>query len=122
MQYFSYLTDDQISRVHEASLEILAETGLLVRNQKARRRFAEHGCNVDHDSEIVKLPPEVVERYRKMVLPTITLRGRDPAYDITFPRALPVIAMGTAGSSTCSLRANHSASGENPKRLACMCV
>jgi len=50
MQYFSYLSDDDIRYVHEASLEILAETGLLVRNEKARHRFAEHGARVDHDS------------------------------------------------------------------------
>ena len=97
MQFFSYLSDDDIRYVHDASLEILEETGLLVRNEKARRRFAEHGCNVDHDTEIVKLPAAVVERYRAMVPPTITLRGRDPSTDITFPRELPVIA--TASSA-----------------------
>jgi trimethylamine--corrinoid protein Co-methyltransferase len=39
----------------------------------------------------------VVERYRALVPPTITLRGRDPACDVTFPRELPVIA--TASSA-----------------------
>ncbi|NNE23368.1 MAG: trimethylamine methyltransferase [Rhizobiales bacterium] len=97
MQYFSYLSDAQIAQVHGASLEILEETGLLVRNEKARRRFAEHGCVVDHDSEMVQLPAAVVERYRAMVPPTITLRGRDPKFDVTFPRDLPVIA--TASSA-----------------------
>lgn len=97
MNFFSYLSDDEISYVHEASLEILAETGLLVRNEKARKRFAQHGAKVDHATEMVRIPPQVVEKYRVMVPPTITLRGRDPAYDITFPRKLPVIA--TASSA-----------------------
>ncbi len=97
MQFFSYLTDDEIQYVHESSLEILEETGLLVRNEKARRRFAEHGAIVDHETEIVRIPSAIVEKYRKMVPPTITLRGRDPAYDVTFPRKLPVIA--TASSA-----------------------
>jgi len=39
----------------------------------------------------------VVERFRAMVPPTITLRGRDPNYDVTLPRALPVVA--TASSA-----------------------
>jgi len=97
MNYFSYLTDDDIQYVHESSLEILEEVGLLVRNEKARKRFAEHGAIVDHETEMVRIPSAVVEKYRMLVPPTITLRGRDPAYDVTFPRKLPVIA--TASSA-----------------------
>ena len=37
MQYFSFLDDDQACYVHEASLEVLAEVGLIVRNEKARQ-------------------------------------------------------------------------------------
>ncbi len=97
MNFFSYLSDDDIQYVHDASLEILEEVGLLVRNQKARKRFAEHGAIVNHETEMVRIPSAVVEKYRRMVPPTITLRGRDPAYDVTFPRKLPVIA--TASSA-----------------------
>jgi trimethylamine--corrinoid protein Co-methyltransferase len=97
MNFFSYLGDDDIRYVHESSLEILQEVGLLVRNQKARKRFAEHGAIVDHATEIVRIPAAVVEKYRAMVPSTITLRGRDPAFDVTFPRELPVIA--TASSA-----------------------
>lgn len=97
MQFFTFLEMAEVTRVHEASLEILEEVGLLVRSQKARRRFADHGCNVDAATERVRLPAAVVEKYRKMVPPTITLRGRDPRHDVTFPRKLPVIA--TASSA-----------------------
>ena len=67
MNYFSYLTDDDIRYVHESSLEILEEVGLLVRNEKARNRFAEHGAIVDHETEMVRLPSAVVEEYRALV-------------------------------------------------------
>ena len=97
MTWFSYLGDEDISYVHEASLEILEETGLLVRNEKARNRFAEHGATVDDQAEIVRIPADVVEKYRAMVPPTITLRGRNPDYDVMFPRETPVIA--TASSA-----------------------
>lgn len=97
MTWFEYLNDDDIAYVHEASLEILEETGLLVRNEKARNRFAEHGAIVDHETEMVHIPADVVEKYRAMVPPTITLRGRNPDYDVTFPRETPVIA--TASSA-----------------------
>jgi trimethylamine--corrinoid protein Co-methyltransferase len=97
MRFFSYLNDEQVRTVHEKSLEILEEVGLIVRNEKARHRFAEHGATVDHDTELVTIPSEIVERYRAKVPPTITLRARDPQYDVTFPRELPVIA--TASSA-----------------------
>jgi len=97
MNFFSYLSEQEIQYVHQSSLEILEETGLIVRNEKARKRFAKHGAIVDHATQLVRIPAAVVEKYRKMVPPTITLRGRDPAYDITMPRKLPVIA--TASSA-----------------------
>ncbi len=97
MNFFSFLKPDEIQYVHDASLEILEETGLLVRNEKARNRFAEHGAKVDHETEMVRIPAPIVEKYRAMIPPTITLRGRDPAFDVTFPRSLPVIA--TASSA-----------------------
>jgi len=97
MEFFTYLTDDDLRYVHDASLEILEDVGLLVRNEKARNRFAEHGAAVDQATEMVRIPATVVEKYRAMVPATITLRGRDPAFDITFPRELPVIA--TASSA-----------------------
>jgi trimethylamine--corrinoid protein Co-methyltransferase len=97
MQYFSFLKTDEIRYVHDSSLEILEETGLLVRNEKARKRFAAHGARVDHETEMVRIPAAIVEKYRAMIPPTITLHRRDPAFDITFPRTLPVIA--TASSA-----------------------
>ncbi len=39
MNFFSYLSDDEVCYVHEASLEILEEVGLLVRNEIALNRF-----------------------------------------------------------------------------------
>ncbi len=97
MEFFSYLTPEDIRYVHDASLEILEEAGLLVRNEKARKRFAEHGAQVDHETEIVRIPASVVEECRAVVPATITLRGRDPGRDVTFPRKLPVVA--TASSA-----------------------
>jgi|TARA_B110000261_G_scaffold22571_2_gene23693 trimethylamine--corrinoid protein Co-methyltransferase len=97
MHYFKYLDDIEIEHVHQASLEILDQTGLLVRNEKARKRFAKHGCRVDHESQIVTFPPAVIEEFRAMLPPTFTFRGRDPNLDVTIPRKLPVIA--TTGSA-----------------------
>jgi trimethylamine--corrinoid protein Co-methyltransferase len=55
------LTSEQVERIHEASLEILEDIGLLVHNEKARTRFAKHGCCVDSETQIVTFPRAVVE-------------------------------------------------------------
>jgi trimethylamine--corrinoid protein Co-methyltransferase len=91
------LTEAQVTRLHQASLEILDTTGLLVRNEKARHRFAEHACPVDQDTERVRFPADIVERCLKLVPPEFTFFARDPAYDVTIPQAAPVVA--TASSA-----------------------
>ena len=97
VNFATLLTPEQVERVHEASLEILEQIGLLVRNEKARAIFARHGCNVDSETQIVKFPHAVVEESRKAVPPTFTFRGRDPQYDKTIPGDGPIVV--TASSA-----------------------
>lgn len=91
------LTQEQVERVHQASLEILETVGLLVRNEKARAIFTRHGCMVDSETEIVKFPRKVTEEFRSMMPAKFTFRGRDPKYDRTLPDEGPVIV--TASSA-----------------------
>ncbi len=97
MQYAELLTPEQVARVHEASLEILEDVGVLVCNVEARERFARHGCHVDSETQVVKLPRAIVEQFRQACPPTFTFHGRDPRYDRTLPGDRPVIA--TASSA-----------------------
>lgn len=90
------LSPQQVEQVHAASLEILANVGLLVRHDKARVVFGKHGCQVDNQTQMVKFPPAVVEQFRKMMPPTFTFLGRDPDYDRTIPRDGPVIVTGSS--------------------------
>ena len=95
--YATLLTDEQVTRVHEASLEILAEVGLLVRNDKARQRFAGYGCTLDGETGIVRFPPKVVMQFMAAAPATFTFCGRDAAFDRTLPGDAPMIT--TASSA-----------------------
>ena len=95
MSLATLLTQQQVKRTHEASLEILEEIGLKVRFNPARELFKKHGCNVE--GEIVKLPREVVEKYRAMYPASYTFYARDPKFDRTIPQDSPVIV--TASSA-----------------------
>ncbi|MFO7623450.1 MAG: trimethylamine methyltransferase family protein [Anaerolineales bacterium] len=94
--FATLLTQAQVERVHQVSLEILENTGLLVRNQRARQIFAEHGAQVDELSEIVCIPAAVVERYRVLFPPTFTFYARDSRYDVTVPDDSPLILTGSS--------------------------
>ncbi len=95
MSFATLLTQEQVERIHDASLEILEDVGLKVRYEPARELFKQHGCIVD--GERVKFPRAVVEKYRKMVPSTFTFHGRDPKFDKTIPQDSPVIV--TASSA-----------------------
>ncbi len=96
INFATLLTQQQVGRTHSASLEVLENVGLLVRNEKARSIFAQHGCRVEAESQVVKFPSAVVEKYRAMLPPTFTFRGRDPKYDRTLPQDGPVIVTGSS--------------------------
>ena len=95
MSFANLLTQEQVERIHEVSLEILEEVGLKVRFEPAREMFKAHGCHVEE--ERVRFPRAVVEKYRKMVPASFTFHGRDPKFDKTIPQDSPVIV--TASSA-----------------------
>lgn len=97
MQYSQLLSPEEAKQVHDASEELLESIGILVHSQKALGIFERHGCGVDAQSGIVKIPRRIVEQYRQAFVPTFTFRGRDPQFDKTLPDDSPVIV--TASSA-----------------------
>ena len=96
MSFAELLTQEQVERVHDASLEVLEEVGLLVRHGPARDLFREHGCDVDSETNRVKFPRAIVEKYRRVYPPKFIFGGRDPKYDKTIPDDSPVIVTGSS--------------------------
>jgi trimethylamine--corrinoid protein Co-methyltransferase len=95
-KYAEFLTPEQVERVHDASLEILEQVGLLVRNERAREIFAAHGAKVDHQTQHVQLPRQIVEKYRVMFPPSFSFLGRDPRFNRTVPNDSPLIMTGSS--------------------------
>lgn len=95
MSFAALLTQEQVEKIHDASLEILEDVGLKVRFEPARELFKAHGCHVEE--ERVKFPRAVVEKYRKLAPPSFTFHARDSKFDKTIPQDSPVIV--TASSA-----------------------
>lgn len=96
MQFAQLLTPDQVQQVHDASLQILEDVGLLVRNDKAKEIFKKHGCHLDAETEVAKFPSAMVEEFRKAMPPKFTFHARDPKFDRTLPDDRPVIVTGSS--------------------------
>lgn len=96
MAFHRFFTDDQLQKIHESSLWILENVGLLVRNEKARRYYAKAGCEVDNQTTLVKIPARIVEECRKSFVPTYTFTAQDPQFDRTIPNDRPIVVTGSS--------------------------
>jgi trimethylamine--corrinoid protein Co-methyltransferase len=96
MRTVELLSAELVEQVHEASLEILESVGVLVCNEKARARFGRHGCRVDAESQVVRIPRAVVEEERAAFPSRFTLHARDPETDRTLPDDGPLLATGSS--------------------------
>ncbi len=75
-------TDDELSDIHLATLEVLQRTGVWVEDDEALDVFADGGADVDRETQVVRLPAHIVEDAIRCAPPTITLCGRTPESDV----------------------------------------
>ena len=52
---------DDLERIHMATLDVLWNIGIEVKSPRAREVFSDNGCVVDDTSDVVKIPPHLVE-------------------------------------------------------------
>ncbi|MBM3500166.1 MAG: hypothetical protein FJX74_16035 [Armatimonadetes bacterium] len=71
------LSGDQITRVHEASLAVLADVGVHLPHPELLSRLADSGATVDLATERVRIPAELVDRCLATAGKQFTLYGRD---------------------------------------------
>ncbi len=98
MKYAELLSPNQVQHIHDASLQLLAEVGMLVRHAEAREILATHGCQVDEETQVVRFPAQVIEQFRAMFPPTFTFYGRAAKYDVTLPDKRPMVMSAGAAS------------------------
>jgi trimethylamine--corrinoid protein Co-methyltransferase len=107
MQFAELLHRNEVEHIHEASLEILENVGVIVHNEKARGIYAHHGCKVEKEAAIVKFPREVVENFRRAFVPRFSFSGRDPQFDRTIPDDRPVIIIGSSAPNVIEPETGH---------------
>lgn len=78
----NFLSKDQLSSLQEATLSILENTGIQFPSYKALDIFEKHGAIVDRETEIVKIPRELVFKAMASVPRYFTLGARNPEFDL----------------------------------------
>ena len=68
------ITQDQIESIHNATLRILAETGVSIKHAGARDLLSSHGARVE--KERILFPPELVEKCIADAGTRVSIRGR----------------------------------------------
>jgi trimethylamine---corrinoid protein Co-methyltransferase len=95
---YKLLSDDQLKDLHNATVEVLNEVGVKVLHPEAREMMRGHGCKVDHEKAIVKIPESVLMKFLAKAPSRIRLCGRDPKYDIPLDNSDNCYVMGGAGA------------------------
>jgi hypothetical protein len=57
------LEEREIEQIHLAMMSILSGTGLAVEHAEIREAYARYGARVDHQTERVWIPTEVINRF-----------------------------------------------------------
>lgn len=94
------LSDEQLERFRSATLEILGEVGVHCPSQRALAIYAEHGAQVDLESQIVKLPPDLVLDAMSHAPRFYTMGARLPAYDLRLDGTATYCATDGCGTKT----------------------
>jgi trimethylamine---corrinoid protein Co-methyltransferase len=76
------LSEQEKHRVHEATLKILANTGVRVETALGRKYLADAGAQVDESSRIVRFPRDFVENCLQLAPKEFTLSARRPGWDM----------------------------------------
>ena len=74
------VSDDQLEAIHEASLRVLAETGIDFLHPRAQQMWADAGATVDADR--VRIDPALVTSLVEHAPSRFRMHARNPAHDV----------------------------------------
>jgi trimethylamine--corrinoid protein Co-methyltransferase len=76
------LTQQQLDTLKNGTLRLLDEVGVHFPSRRALEILADHGAHVDMDTEIVRIPPDLVAKAMSSAPRTFVLGGREERFDL----------------------------------------
>ena len=77
----TFLSQEEIEAIHNASLQVLEKTGIKVRSEIALDILKKGGAKVDYGTDHVTIPRQLVKEALEVAPKTITYGARNPKYD-----------------------------------------
>ena len=78
------LSEDEIKKIHDATLVLMKENGLLIQDEESLKLLSDAGCEVDFKKMLAKFPPLLVEDALKKCPSEFTMHARNSKYDLKF--------------------------------------
>jgi len=94
------LSDEKLEQIKSGTLQLLEKTGFKCPSERALKIYAEHGAQVDFDTQIVKLPPEVVVEALSHAPRHYTMGGRTKEFDLDLSKPMTYEATDGTGTKT----------------------
>ena len=95
--WYKPLSGQDIRRIHQASLEVLARIGIEVMPSECREIFRQAGAQVDDENNRVYIPGSMIEDSLATAQNEVVLYGRDPKYNLKLGGTR--VYMGTGGAA-----------------------
>ena len=78
----SILDEQEIDQINQNTRLVLEEIGILFPSEKALKVFADVGANVDFESQLVKISPDLLDKYIATSPRSYTMAGLRPELDV----------------------------------------
>lgn len=78
---YHILNEKGILDIHNATMKLMGEYGVRIFGKEAKEIYEAAGCQVDHDTDMVRFPRSLVEWAIEVTPGTFTMCGRDPKDD-----------------------------------------
>lgn len=94
---YELLSGADIDRIHEETLRVLMDPGILVNHEGARKVFGDAGCEVDERTKVVRIPGHLVEEAIAKAPERFTLHSRNGEFDLEMVSDGSVVNYNTFG-------------------------
>jgi trimethylamine--corrinoid protein Co-methyltransferase len=117
------LSPSQLEVLKAGTLQLLEDVGVRFPSEKALKIFADHGANVDWDTQIVRIAPDLVEKSMSTAPRSFVLGGREPRFDLTLDGKNTYLCTDGCGTRVIDLetREERSSRKEDVARMARIC-
>jgi len=98
------LDERELDRLQGATLQILQEVGVRFPSDKALAIFDDHGAHVDHHSQVVRIPPDLVRKAMATVPRYFQVGARSPSCEFHLQEGATYFTTDGCGVETVDFR------------------